>query len=83
MSVAALFHVSPIVLNLQNNVLHVIKETVRLWSLWYNGCNGRKAGMRVSPFSELIHQRAGSRLLPPENLVSTVPRFGRSDSDLE
>ena len=51
--------------------------------LWCNGCNGRKPGMWVFPISELIHQRAGSRLFPPENLVTTVPRFGRSDLGLE
>ena len=43
-----------------------------------NGCSGRKPGMWVSPASESIHQRAGSRLFPPENLVPTVPRSGRS-----
>jgi hypothetical protein len=50
---------------------------------WCNGCNGRKSGMRVSPFSDPSHQRAGSRLSPPENLVSTVSRTVRRDLDLE
>ena len=60
---------------------HIVTVSIRV--LWYNGCNGRKPGMRVSTSSESIHQRAGSRLFPPENLVTTVPRFGRSDPDLE
>jgi hypothetical protein len=43
--------------------------------LWCNGCHGRNPGMWASSVSESIHQRAGSSLFPPENLVTTVPRF--------
>jgi hypothetical protein len=43
----------------------------------------RKPGMRASSSSLIVHQRAGSRLFPPENLVTTGRRFGRSDPDLE
>ena len=63
--------------------LYRIVVGVYVMVLWCNGCNGRKPGMWASSASESIHQRAGSRLFPPENLVTTVPRFGRGDLDLE
>ena len=44
---------------------------------WCNGCSGRKPGMREFPLSDQSYQRAVSRLGPPENLVSSVPRSVR------
>ena len=60
-----------------------LTKKLQFMASWCNGCNGRKSGMRVSPFSDQSHQRAGSRPSPPENLVSTVSRTVRRDLDLE
>ena len=41
---------------------------------WRNGCSGCQPGMRVVSPTGFSRKCAGSRLSPPENLVTTVPR---------
>ena len=37
------------------------------------GCDGPQSGMQVVAIIDFLHECAGSRLSPPENLVTTGP----------